>query len=121
MNLLTRHTTETGASTVIFNNFSSGSHPFTPTLEEFKKVLHRDGTFVTPEREYEVEHFMEMLTFSAYKDAFDELQMKALVTGQRTPMKTLIENAVALSKLMNEFAVEYYKQHILPDYECEYE
>ena len=117
MNSLTHCIPSTGANAVIFGDFDLGSTPFTPTLKSFKEDLELDGTFVTPVREYEIEHFMEMLTFSKHKDAFDELQMKALATGKRTPMNKVIENWIELSKLMDTFAAEYYKAHILPDYE----
>jgi hypothetical protein len=117
MNSLTRLIPSTGASTVIFGDFDSAPRAFTPTLKAFKEDLEKDGTFVTPVREYEIADFMEQLVISKYGDAFDALQMKALTTGQRTPMSKVIENWVELSKLMDLFAAEYYEAHILPDYE----
>ena len=116
MNSLTYLKPSNGARAGTFDNLDSGPCAFTPSLKEFKEDFEQNGTFITPVREYEIEHFMEMLTVSPYKDAFDQLQLKALATGQRTPMNKVIENWIELSKLLDLFALEYYKKHILPDY-----
>jgi len=90
-----------------------------PSLQEFISELACEGEFTTPVGSVDTGEFLEHLCFSTREKAHNDIQMLALKADPSTTMIEAAQNWMALCKLMNQSAADFYDKNIVKDYQGE--